>query len=119
MAPDRIQEVEAELARQHEQAAGGLQCALDLGVIDEIVDHARTRRTIARAIAGHPGLRESTPTTLLWQSGRGSGIAGHSCLQCRDRTHPVTFKCFTASVGRIGTPAPRASAIPVQIAPQP
>jgi acetyl-CoA/propionyl-CoA carboxylase carboxyl transferase subunit len=52
--PARKQEAETELARQYEQATGGLQRALDLGVVDEIIEPSRTRRAIARAIAGAP-----------------------------------------------------------------
>jgi acetyl-CoA/propionyl-CoA carboxylase carboxyl transferase subunit len=52
--PDRIQEVEAELARQHGKTTGGLQRALDLGVIDGIIEPRSTRQAIARAIADAP-----------------------------------------------------------------
>jgi acetyl-CoA/propionyl-CoA carboxylase carboxyl transferase subunit len=44
-------EVEAELAAQHEKVAGGLQRARDLGVVDEVVEPAETRRALAAAIA--------------------------------------------------------------------
>jgi acetyl-CoA/propionyl-CoA carboxylase carboxyl transferase subunit len=44
-------EVEAELAAQHEKVAGGLQRARDLGVVDEVVEPAQTRRALAAAIA--------------------------------------------------------------------
>lgn len=52
--PDRVGDVEAELARQYEEATGGLQRALDLGVVDAIIEPSRTRQVIARAIADAP-----------------------------------------------------------------
>src|SRR6266536_3268562 len=52
--PGRVREVEAELAEQHEKTAAGLRRALDLGVVDEIIEPARTRQAIARAIADAP-----------------------------------------------------------------
>jgi acetyl-CoA/propionyl-CoA carboxylase carboxyl transferase subunit len=47
--------LEERLAAEHEKIAGGLQRAQDLGVIDEVVEPAKTRRAIAQAIA------EATP----------------------------------------------------------
>ena len=55
--PDQLSETEAGLAAEHEQTVGGLQRAVDLGVIDEIIDPARTRQAIARAIAEEPRAR--------------------------------------------------------------
>src|SRR5487761_496773 len=55
--PDQLHEVEAELAAEHEQEAGGLERARALGVIDEIIEPARTREAIARAIAAAPQVR--------------------------------------------------------------
>lgn len=52
--PERLKEVEAELVKQHEQTIGGLQRAVDLGVIDAVIEPARTRQAIARAIADAP-----------------------------------------------------------------
>ncbi|GII27601.1 acyl-CoA carboxylase subunit beta [Planotetraspora mira] len=43
--------LEARLAEEHEKVAGGLQRAIDLGVIDEVIEPAKTRGTIARVIA--------------------------------------------------------------------
>ena len=45
------QEVEAELAVQHELVAGGLQRARDLGVVDEVVEPGQTRQALAEVIA--------------------------------------------------------------------
>jgi acetyl-CoA/propionyl-CoA carboxylase carboxyl transferase subunit len=55
--PERLHEVETALAAEHEQTVGGLQRALDLGVIDEVIDPAHTRQAIARAIAEEPRAR--------------------------------------------------------------
>jgi acetyl-CoA/propionyl-CoA carboxylase carboxyl transferase subunit len=56
---DQLQETEAKLAAQHEQEAGGLDRARELGVIDEVIDPAATRAALARAIAQAPQLRGS------------------------------------------------------------
>jgi acetyl-CoA/propionyl-CoA carboxylase carboxyl transferase subunit len=55
--PEKLHEVEAELAAEHEQEAGGLERARKLGVIDEIIEPARTRQVIAQAIAAAPQVR--------------------------------------------------------------
>jgi acetyl-CoA/propionyl-CoA carboxylase carboxyl transferase subunit len=47
--------LEEQLAAEHEKIVGGVERAQDLGVIDEIIDPAKTRRAIAQAIA------EATP----------------------------------------------------------
>ena len=46
--------LELELAAEHEKMAGGLDKALALGVVDEVVSPARTRGVIADAIASAP-----------------------------------------------------------------
>ncbi|SEG14789.1 acetyl-CoA/propionyl-CoA carboxylase carboxyl transferase subunit [Thermomonospora echinospora] len=43
--------LEAKLAAEHEQIAGGLERACELGVVDEVITPATTRTAIARAIA--------------------------------------------------------------------
>src|ERR1022692_4835235 len=50
-------EVEAELAAEHEREAGGLARAQALGVIDEVIEPAKTRQAIAEAIAAAEQLR--------------------------------------------------------------
>jgi acetyl-CoA/propionyl-CoA carboxylase carboxyl transferase subunit len=60
--PEARDEVEAELARDHEHLAGGLARAQEIGVVDEVVSPALTRSAIARAFAaampaGHPPVR--------------------------------------------------------------
>ena len=55
--PERLHEAEAELAAEHEATAGGLQRAVEIGVIDAIIEPSRTRRELARAIAEAPQLK--------------------------------------------------------------
>ena len=55
--PERRHEAEAELAAEHEREAGGLHRAIALGVVDEIVEPAKTRQALARAIAAVPPTR--------------------------------------------------------------
>jgi acetyl-CoA/propionyl-CoA carboxylase carboxyl transferase subunit len=50
-------ELEARLAAEHELESGGLQRAIELGVIDEIVEPAKTRSSLAFAIADAPAAR--------------------------------------------------------------
>jgi acetyl-CoA/propionyl-CoA carboxylase carboxyl transferase subunit len=49
--PEVRGQVEAELALEHERISGGVQAALDLGVVDEIVEPADTRQALAVALA--------------------------------------------------------------------
>ena len=56
---DQLQEAEAKLAAEHQQEAGGLDRARELGVIDEVIDPAATRAALARAIAQAPQRRGS------------------------------------------------------------
>ncbi len=59
--PDLRPQVEAELAAEHERIAGGVEAAVAIGVVDEIVAPDRTRTAvagaIADAIAAAPGTR--------------------------------------------------------------
>lgn len=59
VAEDARADVETELAAEHEILAGGLPRAVEIGVIDEVVDPADSRRAIARAIATAPQVRGS------------------------------------------------------------
>jgi acetyl-CoA/propionyl-CoA carboxylase carboxyl transferase subunit len=45
--------LEAELAAEHERLAGGLNRAVELGVVDEVVTRDRTRSAIAHALGSH------------------------------------------------------------------
>lgn len=42
--------MEIELAAEHERIAGGVEKAVEIGVVDEIVEPARTRSAIASAM---------------------------------------------------------------------
>ncbi|HMG29185.1 MAG TPA: carboxyl transferase domain-containing protein [Jiangellaceae bacterium] len=57
VAPDLRAQVEAELAEEHERIAGGLAKAMEIGVVDELVEPAATRSALARAIADAPARR--------------------------------------------------------------
>jgi acetyl-CoA/propionyl-CoA carboxylase carboxyl transferase subunit len=48
---DQRHELEAELAAEHEREAGGLVRAQEMGVVDEVIEPAKTRQVIAEAIA--------------------------------------------------------------------
>src|SRR6476659_1058208 len=52
VAPDLRPQVEAELAAEHERIAGGVDKAVEIGVVDEVVEPAATRTALAKAIAG-------------------------------------------------------------------
>lgn len=54
---DAKAQVEAELAAEHEQLSGGLGRALEVGVVDEVVEPVHTRTALARAIAEAPARR--------------------------------------------------------------
>ncbi|MFZ0325162.1 MAG: carboxyl transferase domain-containing protein [Actinomycetes bacterium] len=56
--PDDVRaELEQELADEHELIAGGLEKAMALGVVDEVVQPAQTRSAIAAAITSAAPLR--------------------------------------------------------------
>jgi acetyl-CoA/propionyl-CoA carboxylase carboxyl transferase subunit len=57
LPPDQVEAAEADLAAQHERESGGLDRARALGLVDEVIDPARSRETIARAIAAAPPRR--------------------------------------------------------------
>jgi acetyl-CoA/propionyl-CoA carboxylase carboxyl transferase subunit len=57
VAEDARAQVEAELAAEHQQLAGGLDRAVEIGVIDEVVEPTVTRGALARAIASAPQTR--------------------------------------------------------------
>jgi acetyl-CoA/propionyl-CoA carboxylase carboxyl transferase subunit len=52
--PEQLREKEAELAAEHEATSGGLRRAIEIGVVDEVVSPADTRRAIAHAVAAAP-----------------------------------------------------------------
>src|ERR1017187_9946155 len=55
--PEQLHAAETQLAAEHEATAGGLQRALDLGVIDAVIAPRQTRQELARAIAEAPQLK--------------------------------------------------------------
>ena len=50
VSPEIRPRVEAELAAEHELLAGGVDKAVEIGVVDEVVEPAATRSALARAI---------------------------------------------------------------------
>jgi acetyl-CoA/propionyl-CoA carboxylase carboxyl transferase subunit len=52
--PEKLHEVEADLAAEHERETGGLDRARAVGVVDEVIEPSRTREAIARAISEAP-----------------------------------------------------------------
>ena len=55
-AEDR-QQLEAKLAAEHEEIVGGLDRAMSVGVIDEVIEPVKTRQAILEAIANAPAAR--------------------------------------------------------------
>jgi acetyl-CoA/propionyl-CoA carboxylase carboxyl transferase subunit len=51
VAADVRPRVEIELAEEHERIAGGVDKAVEIGVVDEVVEPDRSRSAIAKAIA--------------------------------------------------------------------
>jgi acetyl-CoA/propionyl-CoA carboxylase carboxyl transferase subunit len=49
--------VRAQLIAEHERIAGGVSKALEIGVVDEVIEHDETRRRLAQAIAAAPERR--------------------------------------------------------------
>lgn len=54
---DEREELRARLTEEHRVTAGGLDRGVSLGVIDEVIDPADTRRKLAEALAGAPAAR--------------------------------------------------------------
>lgn len=51
------EQVELELAAEHEQLTGGIARAVELGMVDELVEPALTRRAVAAVMSRTPGVR--------------------------------------------------------------
>jgi acetyl-CoA/propionyl-CoA carboxylase carboxyl transferase subunit len=49
--------MELELAAEHEKISGGVARALEIGVVDEIIEPTISRSALAHAIASAPALR--------------------------------------------------------------
>ena len=57
-APEEEREaLHTRLAEEHERTAGGVNRALDLGVVDEVIDPAESRARLVEALAGAPAGR--------------------------------------------------------------
>ena len=57
VAEDVRPQVEAELAEEHAHLAGGLRRAMEIGVVDQILEPASTRSALAHALGGAPHVR--------------------------------------------------------------
>jgi acetyl-CoA/propionyl-CoA carboxylase carboxyl transferase subunit len=51
------EQVELELAAEHEVISGGIARAVEMGVVDQVVDPTRTRTAVAEVIWNTPGVR--------------------------------------------------------------
>ncbi len=52
-------QVELELAAEHERISGGIDTAVEIGVVDEVVDPALTRGRLAAVLRETPATRGS------------------------------------------------------------
>jgi acetyl-CoA/propionyl-CoA carboxylase carboxyl transferase subunit len=52
--PGEREALHAALAAEHERIAGGVSRAMDIGVVDGVIEPARTRTTVAEALAAMP-----------------------------------------------------------------
>jgi acetyl-CoA/propionyl-CoA carboxylase carboxyl transferase subunit len=55
--PGEREVLHAQLAEEHERIAGGVGRAMELGVVDELIEPSRTRAAIAEALASAPAGR--------------------------------------------------------------
>ncbi|MGY1736140.1 acyl-CoA carboxylase subunit beta [Geodermatophilus sp. SYSU D00684] len=55
--PAEREALHAQLAAEHERIAGGVNRALEIGVVDEVVEPSRTRRRLVEALAAAPAGR--------------------------------------------------------------
>ncbi|MGY1779179.1 acyl-CoA carboxylase subunit beta [Geodermatophilus sp. SYSU D01036] len=55
--PTEREALHAQLAAEHERIAGGVNRALEIGVVDEVVEPSRTRRRLVEALAAAPAGR--------------------------------------------------------------
>jgi acetyl-CoA/propionyl-CoA carboxylase carboxyl transferase subunit len=55
--PGEREALHAQLAQEHERIAGGVNRALEIGVVDEVVQPSETKRRIVAALAGAPSGR--------------------------------------------------------------
>jgi acetyl-CoA/propionyl-CoA carboxylase carboxyl transferase subunit len=55
--PGEREALHAQLAAEHERIAGGVGRAMDIGVVDEVVEPAKTRARLSEALAAQPAGR--------------------------------------------------------------
>jgi acetyl-CoA/propionyl-CoA carboxylase carboxyl transferase subunit len=55
--PGEREALHAQLAEEHERIAGGVSRAMEIGVVDELIEPAQTRRALAEALAAAPAGR--------------------------------------------------------------
>jgi acetyl-CoA/propionyl-CoA carboxylase carboxyl transferase subunit len=55
--PESREQVELELAAEHEVISGGIKRAIELGVVDEVVKPIATKKTVAQILLDTPGVR--------------------------------------------------------------
>ena len=55
--PHEREALHAQLAEEHERIAGGVNRALEIGVVDDVIKPEETRRRIAEALAAAPAAR--------------------------------------------------------------
>jgi acetyl-CoA/propionyl-CoA carboxylase carboxyl transferase subunit len=55
--PGEREALHAQLAEEHERIAGGVGRAMEIGVVDEVIEPAHTRRVLAAALADAPAGR--------------------------------------------------------------
>jgi len=55
--PGEREALHAQLAAEHERIAGGVGRAMEIGVVDELIDPSRTRLVLAEALAAVPAGR--------------------------------------------------------------
>ena len=85
-APGEREALHAQLAEEHERIAGGVGRAMELGVVDELIEPARTRAALAAALARpapgarrarqHPAVRGPQPLWTPLTGTRRPGAAG-------------------------------------------
>jgi acetyl-CoA/propionyl-CoA carboxylase carboxyl transferase subunit len=55
--PEQREALRAQLIEEQIRVAGGVARALEIGVVDEVIEPARTRRRLAEALAAAPAAR--------------------------------------------------------------
>jgi acetyl-CoA/propionyl-CoA carboxylase carboxyl transferase subunit len=78
VAADLRPTMELELAAEHEKLAGGVEKAVEIGVVDEIVSPDQTRSALGAALAAALGASDAAAaTTSRGPVGRSRGAHGN------------------------------------------